>query len=119
MVIHYKAQTPTAEALTELGLARLAALPFDAAEHDAAVPRRDGADSVAAEIDAEIKQLSGAGVISTGTGCLPSRAAPGAGTFSTPNYVAGLRRRHGRKTGFWSRLDSIEWESPPIDALYA
>jgi len=60
-----KSKPLTAEALVQLGSERLAALLVDAAEHDAALARtlriavasRDGADSVASEIDAEIKRL--------------------------------------------------------------
>jgi len=60
-----KSKPLTTEALVQLGSERLAALLVDAAEHDAALARtlriavasRDGADSVASEIDAEIKRL--------------------------------------------------------------
>jgi hypothetical protein len=60
-----KSKLLTAEALAQLGSERLAALLLDAAAHDAALARTlriaiasgNGAASVAAEIDAEIKRL--------------------------------------------------------------
>ncbi len=60
-----KSKLLTVEALAQLGPERLAALLLDAAEHDAALARTlriaiasgNGAASVAAEIDAEIKRL--------------------------------------------------------------
>lgn len=60
-----KSKPLTAEALAEPGADRLSALLLDAAEHDAALARslriavaaRDGADSAATAIDAEIKRL--------------------------------------------------------------